>query len=201
MKLFHSDRSPYVRKVMVCAHEAGLVDRVELLPSNAHPVDRDRTIIIHNPLGQVPTMILDDGTVLADSGVICEYIDSISDAGIFPRDGSLRWTALFEQALGDGLIVAALVARYEKAVRPADKQWDAWHDAHIDKIRTTLDAFEARASGFGDRFDIGSITLACALSYLDFRFAHLAWRESYPALAQWHAAVSERPSMRATIPA
>jgi len=93
-----------------------------------------------------------------------------------------------------------MVARYEKAVRPADKQWDEWHDAHIDKIRTTLAAFDERASALADRFDIGTIALTCALSYLDFRFAHLGWRDDYPALARWQVAVSERPSLRATVP-
>lgn len=200
MKLFHSARSAYVRKVMVCAHEAGLVDRIELLPSNAHSVDRDQTIIPHNPLGQVPTMLLDDGSMLADSGVICAYLDSIGPGGLFPDKGPLRWTALVEQALGDGLIAAAMIARYETAVRPQDRQWDAWRDAHLDKVRTTLEDLEARAPGFGSRFDIGTITLACALSYLDFRFAHLAWRDRYPVLSGWHAGVSARPSMAAAEP-
>lgn len=200
MKLFHSAQSPFVRKVLVSAHENGVFERLELLPSNAHAVDRDATIIAYNPLGQVPTMILDDGTMLADSGVICAYIDSIGRGGLFPRDGALRWTALVEQALGDGLIVAAMVARYERAVRPAEMQWDAWYDAHLDKIRTTLEHLEVRSGSFGDRFDIGSITIGCALSYLDFRFSELGWRDRYPALAAWHERAGARPSMRETVP-
>lgn len=111
MKLFYSPTSPFVRKVMVVAHELGLADRLERLPSAAHPVNRDKSIISHNPLGQVPTLLTDDGQVLADSRVICEYLDDLAGGGLFPKAGAARWRALVDQTLGDGLLGAALLAR------------------------------------------------------------------------------------------
>lgn len=197
MKLFFSERSPYVRKVLVCAHEAGIFDDIELLTSNAHPIKRDASIVAHNPLGEVPTLLLDEQTMLADSGVICGYMDELGLGKLFPKAGPLRWVVAVEHALGDGLIEAALSARYEMA-RPKKKQWDVWYDAKLDKIHTTLAHFENRAKSFEDRFDIGLITVACALSYLNFRFSVLEWEERYPVLAEWYAEISGRDSMRAT---
>lgn len=198
MKLFYSSRSPFVRKVLITAHEVGLADKIELLSSSAHSVERDRTIIAHNPLGQVPTMILDDGTMLADSGVICAYLDNIGSGAMFPEVGKMRWQALVDQAMSDGLMTASLIARYEVAMRPEASFWQAWLDAHLDKIGTTLEAFERHAGAYGDRFDIGLASLASALSYLDLRFENLAWRNRYPALATWYARLQDRPSIRAT---
>lgn len=198
MKLFYSSRSPFVRKVLITAHEVGLADKIELVASNAHSVERDRTIIAHNPLGQVPTMILDDGTMLADSGVICVYLNTIGSGAMFPAEGKVRWQALVDQAMGDGLMTASLIARYEVAMRPETMFWQAWLDAHLDKIGTTLDAFEREVDSYGDRFDIGVASLVSALSYLDLRFENLAWRNRYPALTSWYASLQTRPSIRAT---
>lgn len=198
MKLFYSSRSPYVRKVLITAHEVGLADKIELVASNAHSVERDRTIVAVNPLGQVPTMVLDDGTMLADSGVICAYLNDLGLGDMFPAEGRERWRALVDQALGDGLMTAALIARYEKAVRPQATFWPEWHDAHLDKMRTTLDAFERSASSYRGRFDIGLASIASALSYLDLRFEDMEWRKHYPDLASWYAQLQARPSMAAT---
>lgn len=198
MKLYYSPTSPFVRKVMVVAHEAGLADRLERLPSAAHPVNRDKTILPHNPLAQVPTLVTDQGEVLADSRVICEYLDALGGRGLFPRNGVTRWRALADQSLGDGLLDAALLARYERAVRPEDKCWPDWLEGQIDKIRTALAAIEAAVPSLGERLDIGTITFGCALGYLDLRFQDLAWRERHPAAAEWFARFDERPAMRAT---
>ena len=113
MKLFYSSTSPFVRKVLVVAYELGLADRIERLACAAHPVNRDRTIIAHNPLGQVPTLVLEDGRMLADSRVICEYLNDLAGGTIFPS-GSQRWEALVAQTLADGLLDAALLGRYER---------------------------------------------------------------------------------------
>lgn len=198
MKLFYSSRSPFVRKVLITAYEAGLAGEIELLDSHAHSVDRDRTIIAHNPLGQVPTMVLDDGTMLADSGVICAYLDGVGSGGMFPTEEKKLWKALVDQAMGDGLMTASLIARYEVATRPKEFFWQAWLDAHLDKIGTTLDAFEKGAAEYGGRFDIGLAAIVSALSYLDLRFEDLGWRNRCPYLAAWYAAVQDRPSIRAT---
>jgi glutathione S-transferase len=199
MQLFYSASSPFVRKVLVVAHVHGLADRLERLPAKAHPVERDGTIVAKNPLGQVPTLILDDGQVLADSRVICEYLDHLGGAKLFPRN-SERWRVLAQQSLGDGLLDAALLARYERAARPEARQWDGWEAGQIDKITSALKVMEADAAGLGDRLDIGTITYACALGYLDLRYAHLNWRDRHPGLEAWFARFDARPEMQATRP-
>lgn len=200
MKIYYSPTSPYVRKVLVAAHELGLADRIEKLPSAAHPVNRDRTIIAHNPLGQVPTFFTDDGVMLADSRVICEYLNDLAGGALFPASGPARWRALVDQAIGDGAIAAALLSRYETAVRPGEKLWQDWLSGQLDKVTTSLAAVEAAAASIGDRTDIGTITFGCALGYLDLRFPDLKWRDSYPATAKWFARFDDRPSMTSTRP-
>lgn len=200
MKLHYSPASPFVRKVMICARELGLAARIETLPAAAHPVNRDGSIIASNPLGQVPTFFADDGTVLYDSRVICEYLDTLAGGGLFPKAGPARWNALVEQSLADGLLDAALLTRYERVARPDALKWPEWEAGQIDKIRCALDKFEADAAGFGSRLDIGTITIACALGYLDFRFPELGWREGRKALAGWFETISARPSVAATVP-
>ncbi|MBE9605828.1 glutathione S-transferase [Acetobacteraceae bacterium H6797] len=199
MKMFFSGGSPFVRKVSVVALELGL--EIEHLPSAANPVTRDQAIIAENPLGQVPTFIADDGTVLYDSRVICEYLDSLAGGGkIFPATGPARWTALVEHSLADGILSAALLARYESTLRPEEKRWDGWMNGQMDKVRTGLDALEAKVEGFGGRLDIGTIGVGCALGYLDFRFGDLGWRATRPKLAAWFEQFGARSSMAATVP-
>lgn len=196
MKLFFSPTSPYVRKVMIVAHELGLAGRIEMLDSAAHPIKRDKTIIAKNPLGQVPTLIADDGTVIADSRVISAYLDGLAGGKLTPADAGAKLRAEVDQALADGILGAALTLRYETAVRPEALRWEDWIAGHWDKIGTTLAHFEANPPG--TRLDIGVITLAAALSYLDLRFADHDWRGKHPALAAWYAAFARRPAMVAT---
>src|SRR6266536_1901402 len=179
MKIFFSPSSPFFRKVLVSAHELGLAERIERLKSAAHPINRDQTIIAHNPLGQVPTFFTDDGRVLYDSRVICEYLDALAGGRLF-GSGDARWCALTEQALGDGLLNAALLTRYETAWRPAHLLWEDWAKSQFDKVHSVLDRIETWAADFGERVDIGTITIACALSYLDLRFPDCGWRGSHP---------------------
>ncbi len=197
MQLFFSPTSPYVRKCMVSAHELGLVGRIELIPGNAHPVQRDQTIIARNPLGKVPTLITDDGHVLFDSRVICEYLDDLAGGTLFPRAGAARWDALTLQSLADGVLDAALLARYETAVRPEAQRWNDWLASQLDKVATSLAALEADAARLEGRIDIGVLSLGCALGYLDLRFADLNWRARYPKLARWEGVLAQRPSMQA----
>lgn len=198
MKLFHSHFSPFVRKVMVCAHELGLAETITLLPSAAHPVQRDANILAHHPLAQVPTLVLDDGSGLADSRVICEYLDAQGGHRLFPAEGEARWRALNEQSLADGVLDAALLIRYELTARPESVRHPAWIEGQTAKIESALSWFEAAAPGFADRIDIGTIAIGCALGYLDLRFGDLAWKDRHPALAAWYEGFSARPSMRET---
>lgn len=197
MKILFSPFSPYVRKCLVAAHELGLGDRLQLLPSNAHPVQRDREIIANNPLGKVPTFFSDDGQVLYDSRVICEYLNDLAHGSLFPAAGPKRWEALTLQSLGDGILDGALIARYEDVARPEPLRWAEWRAAQLDKAETSVAFLNARPDLLAGRVDIGAIAVACALWYLDLRFADFAWRERHAAVAQWYASFSERPSMRA----
>ena len=210
MKLYFSPFSPYVRKCLVVGHELGLDARITLLPSSVHPVQRDASIIAHNPLGKVPTLLTDDGEALYDSRVICEYLDALAGGSLFPPSGPARWQALTLQALGDGMLDAALLARYEDVTRPEAIRWKEWRAGQLDKIATSLAALERDLGGdvkvdgkpganaLSERADIGTIAVGCALWYMDVRFADLGWRDRSPRVASWYAAFSQRPSMQAS---
>ena len=201
MKIFHSPASPFVRKCMVVAHELGIADRIEKLPSAAGPVKRDATILPKNPLGQVPTFLCDDGQVLYDSRVICEYLDATYSGALFPADGSQRWARLTELALADGMTAAALLARYETMLRPEALRWNDWTEGQLAKVRTGLEWLETAAPSFGDRVDIGTIAFGCTLGYMDFRFPSVDWRGEAPNTAKWFEVFNQRASMQATLPA
>ncbi|MBD1550315.1 glutathione S-transferase [Pseudomonas typographi] len=200
-KLYYASTSPYVRKVMVTAHCLGLAEQIEKLDSAAHPIKRDERIASFNPLAKVPALQTANGLALYDSRVICEYLDTYAGGSLFPREGRQRWLSLARQALGDGLLDAALLARYEAFARPADKQWSGWVDGQMAKIHAALAEIETQAPRYGSvPDDIGLITLGCGLGYLDFRFASLDWRASHPATAAWFAEFDQHPAMVATRP-
>lgn len=197
MKLFHSPASPYVRKVMVLALETG--QSVEKLASMASPIAADQSIVKQNPTGKVPTAILDDGAPLYDSRVITRWLDAQhTGVKMYPDDNSL-WTVLRRESLADGLLDAALLARYETAMRPADLLWQDWLDGQMGKINTSLDQMETETPGFSG-IDAGLIAIGCALGYLDFRFADYDWRSGRPALSAWFNTFAARPSMVDTTP-
>ena len=202
MKLYFSPASPYVRKVMVVAHEKGVVDRIELLGSAANPVNRDKTIVASNPSGKVPTMLLDDGSAIYDSRVICAYVDAQAASPVLvPTEGNERFAVMTLEALADSILDAALLARYEKIMRPEALYWADWHHGQMEKIDSGLDALETTwLSHLQGPLSMGSIAAACTLGYLDFRFPDKDWRSAHPGLAAWFKTVSERPSMQATMP-
>jgi glutathione S-transferase len=199
MKLFYSPASPFLRKVMAVAFESGIADQIEFLQSAVHPVDRDDTVRIENPLGQIPTLLTDENVALYDSPVICEYLDAIGSGRLFGT-GEARWRALTEQALADGLLGASLLIRYETVDRPQQFRWPAWIQGQMAKIHDAMDRFEKVFASGEERVDIGTISIGCALGYLDFRFASYDWRATHPATADWFARFDERPSMRETRP-
>ncbi len=201
MRLYHSKTSPYVRKVMVLAHEAGIHGRIEPVAASASPVGETATVAGDNPLGKLPCLLLDDGGALYDSRVICEYLDSLHDGHkLFPVAGPARWAALRRQALGDGICDAALLRRYETFQRPPERRWDDWMLGQKGKVDRALDALEAEVASFPKSPDIGLIAVAIALAYLDLRFAEDPWRDGRPLLAEWQADFATRPSMRETAP-
>ncbi|MCV2894299.1 glutathione S-transferase [Lentibacter sp. XHP0401] len=202
LKLFHSPASPFVRKVLVCAHEKGVADQVELLTSKAWPVKRDPEIVRENPSGQVPSAILEDGSPLFDSRVICAYVDTLSaSVPLVPSDRRTCFASMTLEALADTMLGAALLCRYEAVLRPAEFYWDLWHDSQMEKVDSGLDDLEARwMEQLEGPVSIGSIAAACALGYLDFRFAEKDWRSGREALAAWYDVFKLRPSMQATWP-
>lgn len=201
LRLFFSPASPYVRKVLIAAHERGVIDKVEKLGSAAGPVNRDMNIVTHNSTGKVPCVLLDDDTPLFDSRVITAYVDSIgiTGASLYPEDR--RFTVLTLEALGDSILDACLLHRYENAMRPEDKRWSDWSRGQMEKIDSGLDDLEGRWFEELTRgFNAGSIAAASVLGYLDFRFPDKDWRSSHPKLNAWFEAASQRTSLRETFP-
>lgn len=199
MKLHWSPRSPFVRKVMIVAHETGLADRIARVRSVAVMASPNPAIMADNPLNKIPTLVLDDGSALYDSRVICEYLDGLQGGGkLFPPAGALRFAALRRQALGDGLMDLLVLWRSERS-RPVGARSQPLLDAFALKIAAALDALEKDASMLvREPFTIGHVAIGCALSYLDFRFADLNWRDGRPALERWHAGFEARPSAQCT---
>jgi glutathione S-transferase len=199
MKLHWSPRSPFVRKVMIVAHEIGIVHRLECVRTVAAAARPHPELMIDNPLSKIPTLVLDDGTVLYDSPVICEYLDQFNPGPkLLPASGMERFTALRRQALGDGFLDFLLLWRTE---RERAHQSEPHLSSYAAKRAATLGALEREAAALdGSAFSLGHVAIGCALSYLDFRFAADDWRRGHPRIAAWHAAFAERPSVRATEP-
>ena len=198
MKLHWSPKSPFVRKVMVCAHELGVAGQLTPVRSIAAMLRPNPQIMEDNPLSKIPTLVLDDGRTLFDSVVICEYLDTQAGGDLFPREGDARWRALRWHALGDGLLDALILWRNE---RERDQPLPPLLDAFDLKTRACLALLDQEADALGAApFAIGHVAVGCALGYLDYRFEALRWRMLAPRLADWFADARERESFRATEP-
>jgi len=202
MTLYYNTASPFARKVLVLLHETGQTARVELKPVTVTPVAPDAAVCHENPCGKIPALCLADNNVIHDSRVILDYLDHQHVGNpLIPHDGSGRWRRLTLASLADAVLDAALLMRYETFLRPEEKRWGEWMDSQGEKIARSLAYFEAEAvTELSSNFDIASISVACALGYLDFRQPNLGWRSSYPRLASWYYEVSQRPSMLETQP-
>ena len=201
MKLYWSSRSPFARKVMVAAHEMGLADRIETVPTHVAMTAPNRDLMRFNPLGKVPTLVADDGAVLFDSTVICEYLDSLHPgAKLFPAAPGERWQALRWHALGDNLLDTLVLWRNER-LRPASRQSPETIAGFELKTRNAVDLLENEAAALAAApFSIGHVAVGVALGYVDFRFPELAWRDGHPGLTAWHGTFAKRASARATEP-
>lgn len=196
MQLLWSSRSPFARKVMVAAHELGIADRIAPVRVLVSAPTCNPEVMRLNPLGRIPTLVLEDGTALIDSPAIVEFLDVTHGGGrLLPHEPERRWPVLQLQALGDGLMTLTVLRLGERTRGALASAPHA--EAFRAKAAATLDRLEAEAGRLGP-VSAGSIAVACALSYLDFRFADDAWREGRPALEAWHAAFSRRASMLAT---
>ncbi len=201
MKLAYGSVSPYVRKVMIVAHEAGLVDRIEKVPTAVRPDQPNATLAPDNPLMKVPTLTTDGGEVLFDSRVICAYLDSLhSGRKLIPEAGGARWKALRIEALGDGITDAGILVRYETTLRPEAMRWKEWIAGQTLKATQGLDALEREPEMLAGDLHIGQIAVACSIGWLQFRAVFGDCLAGRPKLAAWLAKISERPSFKATVP-
>lgn len=199
MKLHWSSRSPYVRKVMICVYELGLENRIERISSVVSLSKPNAEVMRDNPLGRIPTLILDDGRVFHESVVICEYLDSLHNGTpLFPAKGEARWTALRRHALGNGMLDALLLWRSE-VMKPPARQTPEWLTTFALKTRNGLATIEADADALvRTPFDIGHVGIGAALAYLDFRFGDFGWRKDHPRTDAWMQQFSQRDSVKKT---
>jgi glutathione S-transferase len=184
---------------MVVAHDIGVADRIECVRTLAAMMKPHPDLMLDNPLSKIPTLVLDDGTVLYDSPVVCEYLDSLhAGRKLIPAELGPRMTALRRQALGDGFLDFLLLWRNEQEREHASQVHRA---SYAERRRATLLALDREAEALASSpFSVGHIAIGCALSYLDFRFAADDWRGGQPRIAAWHAIFAKRPSVRATEP-
>jgi glutathione S-transferase len=177
-----SPASPFGRKVKITADLLGLNDRIEVVLADTN--DPNDALRRQNPLGKIPTLVLDSGETLYDSRVIVEYLDHLAGGGKVIPVGEARFRVLREQALADGIMDAALLQVYEGRYRDEAKHEPKWLDLQAGKVGRGLDFAEAHLSTPGQALHVGQIALACALGYLDLRFEG-RWRTSYPKLVAW----------------
>ena len=198
MELKYSPLSPYVRKVTVTAHELGIADRITLTRVDAR--GDPASIAPFNPLGKIPALLTDDGRVLYDSPVICEYLDAeFGGHALLPAAGAQRWAILTRMALADGMIDAAILVRHERA-REEAKRSQEWIDWQLRKVFSALDHLEAVVGAIGQRPDLGDIATSCALGYMPLRVDELAGLPRWPKLRDWHERIAQRESLRRTAP-
>ena len=198
MKLHWSPRSPYVRKVMIFAHEVGLANDIDCVRTVVSMFKPAEELFADNPLNKLPTLVLDDGTALFDSRVICEFLDTRHEgAKLFPQQGDQRLIALRNQALGDGLLDVSMM-RLTERLKPEEQRSEAIITSNKRKSIAALERLEADIELLARRrFDVGHIAIGTALGYLDFRFDTDDWREGHPKLTAWHAEFNLRPSVMA----
>jgi glutathione S-transferase len=197
VKLFYSPTSPFVRKVLACAIARGIEHQITRIETNANASPPE--LLAANPLSKVPCLVTEDGLALFDSPVICEYLDSVGDEpALFPRAGTAEsWHALKLQALGDGIMDAAVLRRGEQ-MRPSEPAREANMARQKAAVTRSLDLLERDPPN--RQLDIGTITIACALGYLDFRFGDEAWRTDRPRLEAWFAHIALTPAIAQTAP-
>lgn len=193
MKLFYSPTSPYARKVLIVVHERGLGDQLDLY--QVDPWNNPNELLAASPLGRVPALVTDEGAAITESTTICEYLDGLGEhpSLLAPQ----RLEVLTRVGAAQGLMDATVTTVLERR-RPPEQQWDHWAERQLEAIRRTLPGVPVPPQG---RFDLGDISLASGLAYLDLRLSGFDWRELNSGLAEWFGGIAERPSMLATKPA
>ena len=195
MKLYWSPNSPYARKVVVVTKEMQIDDSVEMIETSAIPTKANEVLSALNPLTRIPTLQLKTGEILFDSSAICDYLNEFPDGGLLPEPGPTRRQVLKLELYGVDIMDRAVVCRQE-TLRPESLRWSGWVDAQFDRIGKVLDTLNANVPPLNP--DLGTITIGCALEYLDFRFRDRPWRLERPKLSAWHEQFALRPSMAST---
>jgi glutathione S-transferase len=202
MKLYQTPTSPFVRKVLLVAHETGLISQLEPELLRPSPLHVDATLSKGNPLSKIPALLREGEPALYDSRVICEYLDSLHDGRkVIPASGGARFEVLRQQALADGILDAAILVFYELRERPSALHWPDWIEGQKAKAQQGLSALEQEAP-FGDPRapTLGHLAVASALGWLEFRSVLSPLWDGRPRLRAFFDAFRARPSMVATEP-
>lgn len=198
MQLLSSPASPFARKCRVVLIETAQ-DDIEVRDVSANPMGGEPALNAANPSGKIPALLRDEGPALYDSRVITRFLDDRAKTNLYPQ-GRL-WEVLALEANGDAIMEAAVGITYEKRLRPENLWWPEWFDAQWSKIVRSLDALEQRSMPLLEGpLNMGQISVACALGYLDLRHDDRNWRAGRDALTRWEATFAARPAMEATKP-
>lgn len=203
MKLLYAAPSPYSRKVRILSRELGLADRIEEVQVVTTPVAPAAVVSAANPLSKIPILLLDDGSALYDSRVICEYLEHLAwDSGTVsaPKQGLARFAVLRRQALADGLLDAALLHRYETVLRPKELHWSGWLEAQLGKVQEALASLASDLPAIEPALTVDAAAVASVLGWLEFRMPEFTWQEDHPALNKFYKAVLGRASLHQTQP-
>lgn len=195
-KGFNTSNSPYGRKVRVSEIETGQSNLIDWwFMSREERADKMPAI---NPLGKIPALIMDNGTLIVDSPVIAAWVDSQhSNRKLIPQDSIDRWAVLTLEALGDGLGDAAIAVALEESRQEKERSPSAIQ-RNLKKVINTLSYLDQRAGDFDDRPNLGQIAVACAMGYMDFRGVASGWQDRYHNLSDWYNNILSRESFRST---
>ena len=197
MKLLYQTHSPYARKALVFAHEAGLAAHLQIIHQETSPTRRNEQVFAENPLGKVPVLLRPGNAPLFDSDVICAYLDTLHEGRkLIPPEGEPRWQALRIQAVAQGLAEAGIAVRWETVRRPAELRYEPLRDGYIEKLISSYDWLE-RELDTASALHVGHVAVATALGWLEFRELP-SFRERCPRLTAWYDEFAMRASMRAT---
>ena len=199
MQLLMSGASPFVRKARVVVRELGLTDQITEVPISTTALSSDPTIVAANPIGKIPALVRDDGPAIYDSRVITRFLNDHAGGSLYPE--TRIWEILTLEATADAIMEAAVAMAYEVRLRPENERSTDWIEAQWAKANRGIIAVNNKwMSHLNGPLNIGQIAVACALSYVDLRHDARGWRTGNKALADWHAAFSQRDSMVATAP-
>ena len=199
MQLIMARPSPYARKIRILLRETGQLQDVEEVEISTSPITPDPQAAAANPTARIPSLIRPRQTTLYDSRVIARYLDDRAGAGLYPAN--TLWDVLTLEATIEAIMDSAVALSYETRLRPKEKQFDPWVEAHWGKITSALTALQNTWMPYLEGpLNISQISLGAALAYVELRHGHRDWRTGRAALSDWLEAFSKRDSMVDTLP-